>query len=442
MKHTRSLVRRRDVLKTAATLVAAPTIIPSCVLGRTAPSNTLAMGCIGTGRMGHGDMKECMHQGLSANVRIVAVCDLDSSRAEHARSVVEETYAAELGRGRYRGVGVYGDFRKLLAREDIDGVTISTPEHWHALIGIAAANAGKDMYVQKPLTYSIAEGQALVRAVRRNKVILQTGSQQRSSVYFRKTCELVRNGRIGKLHTIEVTLPTDSGVGDNTPMPVPDNLNYDMWLGPTPKAPYTEHRVHPQKGYGRPGWLQIEQYCRGMITGWGAHMYDIAQWGVGTDMDSGPVEVEATAEFPDRGLFDVHTTYSSTAWYANGVKMVSRSGSPAGVKFIGDNGWIFVKRGAFEARPAELLREKLGPDEVHLYTSTNHMLDFLECMRTRLDPICPVEVGHRSNTVCVLTHIAMKLGRKLKWDPVAERFVNDDEANRWLDYPHREPWTV
>jgi myo-inositol 2-dehydrogenase/D-chiro-inositol 1-dehydrogenase len=435
-----SQIKRRDLLKAAA--VAAPMIVSSRVFGKDAPSNTLSMASIGTGRMGHGDMKECLTQGYEANARIVAVCDLDSNRAEHAKAEVETRYTEKFGKGAYKGIDVYGDFREVLARDDIDGVTISTPEHWHALVGIAAANAGKDMYVQKPITYSVVEGRKLVEAVRRNKVILQTGSQQRSSVYFRKTCELVRNGRIGKLHTMEVSLPTDKGTGEDVPMDVPKNLNYEMWLGPTRDEKYTEHRVHPREGYSRPGWLQIEQYCRGMITGWGAHMYDIAQWGNGTDVDSGPIELEAEAEFPDRGLFNVHTEYSSTAMYANGVKMVSRSGSPAGVKFIGDKGWIFVQRGSFKSEPESILREEIGENEIHLYESKNHMLNFLESMRSRKEPCAPVEVGHRSNTVCVLTHIAMKLGRKLKWDPEKERFKNDKEANSMLDYPHREPWTV
>lgn len=432
---------RRRFLKTSGSAVAVPFIVPSSVFGKDAPSNRLNMAAIGTGRMGHGDMKECLNRGLQANARIVAVCDLDSNRAKHAKNEIEKMYARELGDGNYQKVKVYGDYRELLERKDIDGVTISTPEYWHGLIGIAAANAGKDMYVQKPLTYSIVEGQKLVEAVRRNNVILQTGSQQRSSVYFRKTCELVRNGRIGKLHTIEVVVPADKGQGESTPMEVPKNLNYDMWLGPTAKMPYTEHRVHPREGFGRPGWLQIERYCRGMITGWGAHMYDIAQWALGVDLDSGPVEVKATAEFPDRGLFDVHVGYEAQAEYANGVKMISHNGK-AGVKFVGSDSWIWVQRGSFDAPDRNIFREEPGTGEIKLVESKNHMLNFLESMRSRKDPIAPVEAGHRSNSVCVIHHIAMKLGRKLRWDPKAERFLNDDEANGMLDYPHRKPWII
>jgi hypothetical protein len=386
-------------------------------------------------------MQELIYRGLDVGARVVAVCDVDKHRMEDAQWLAEKIYAAELDKGSYKGCAVYSDFRDLLSREDIDGVLIVTPDHWHAAHGIAAANAGKDIYLEKPLTYSIAEGRKLVEAVRKNNRILQVGSQQRSSTYFLMACELVRNKRIGQLHTIKVWLPEDQGNGDPEPAPVPRNLDYDFWLGPAPQAPFTEHRVHPQRNYGRPGWLQIQQYCHGMITGWGSHMNDIAQWGNGTE-DTGPVVIQAKAAFPNRGLFDVHTTYRSEAKYANGVRLVQETGDPAGVRFEGDKGWIFVKRGAIDASDRDILRQKVQDDEIKLYKSSNHMKNFLECMRTRKDPVAPVEVGHRSNTICVMTHIAMKLERKLEWDPDTERFVDDEEANLWLDYPHREPWTV
>jgi myo-inositol 2-dehydrogenase/D-chiro-inositol 1-dehydrogenase len=432
---------RRNFLKSAAVTIAAPAVVPSRVLGRPAPSETLQMGCIGVGRQGQGDMQELIYRGLEVGARVVAVCDVDRHRMEDAQWLAEMIYAKELGEGSYKGCAAYHDFRELLGRDAIDGVLIVTPDHWHAAHAIAAANAGKDIYLEKPLTFSIAEGQKLVRAVRQNKRILQVGSQQRSSTYFLMACELVRNGRIGKLHAIKVWLPEDQGTGDPKPAPVPKNLDYDLWLGPAPQAPFSEDRVHPQRNYSRPGWLQIEQYCRGMITGWGSHMNDIAQWGNGTE-DTGPVEIAAEAAFPDRGLFDVHTTYKSEAIYANGVRLIQETGEPAGVRFEGDQGWIFVQRGAIEASDREILRQKVRDDEIKLYHSSNHMKNFLECMRSRKDPAAPVEAGHRSNTVCVMTHIAMKLGRKLEWDPDAERFIGDDEANRLLDYPHREPWTV
>lgn len=442
---TKQFSRRKFVRASAVTVGAlgVPTIVSSHVLGKNSPSNTLRIGCIGVGRMGHGDMNECMSQGLrsQANARVVAVCDLDSSRTQHARQQVEAFYRARVPEGARPSVSEIGDYRKLLEREDIDAVTISTPDHWHALAAIAAAEAGKSIYLQKPLTYTVVEGRKLVEAVRRSGVVLQTGSQQRSSERFRRACELVRNGRVGRLRTIRILLPTDSGFGKPMPMSVPENLNYDMWIGPTPKRFYTEHRVHPQSGFGRPGWLQIEDYSRGMITGWGSHMFDIAQWGHGSD-DSGPIEMAATAEFPRRGLFNVHTTFHAEGRYADGVKLIADSGAPAGVRFEGDDGWIDVGRSHLKAEPGDILRAEIGEDELQLPKSSNHMLNFLECVRRDEDPICPVEVGHRSNSICVITHIAMKLGRKLRWEPFAERFVDDEQATAMLDYDHREPWTV
>jgi len=434
-------ITRRSFLKAAAASVLAPTIVPSTVFGSSAPSNTKLMGCIGAGRQGQSDMQELIYRGLDAGARVVAVCDVDAHRMEDAQWLAEKIYATELGKNRYKGCTAYHDFRELLARKDIDGVLIVTPDHWHAPIAVAAANAGKDIYLEKPLTYSIIEGQKLVQAVRKNNRVLQVGSQQRSSTYFLMACELTRNQRIGKLHTIHVWLPEDHGTGNPQPMPVPVNLDYNFWLGPKPQAPFTEDRVHPQRSYSRPGWLQIKQYCLGMITGWGSHMNDIAQWGNNTD-NTGPIEIEAKAEFPNRGLFDVHTTFRAEAIYANGVRLIMETGDPAGVRFEGDRGWVFVKRGAIQASDREILRQKIRENEIKLYRSSNHMKNFLECMHNRKDPVTPVEVGHRSNTICVLTYIAMKLGRKLRWDPQAERFIKNDEANRLLDYPHRKPWTM
>jgi len=437
----KSALTRRRFLKTAAASFVAPAIVPSSVFGKSAPSNTLQMGCIGVGRQGQGDMQELIYRGLEAGARVVAVCDVDQHRLEDAQWLADKIYSIEVGKNSYESCMTYRDFRELLDRKDIDGVLIVTPDHWHAAHAIAAANAGKDIYLEKPLTYTIAEGRKLVKAVRQNKRILQVGSQQRSSTYFLMACELTRNQCIGKLHTIRVWLPEDQGTGDAQEMPVPKNLEYDFWLGPAPKAPFSEDRVHPQRNYSRPGWLQIEQYCRGMITGWGSHMNDIAQWGNDTDK-TGPVEIEAEAEFPDRGLFDVHTTFRAEAVYANGVRLIMETGDPAGVRFEGDKGWIFVQRGEIQASNREILRQKIPDEGIKLYRSSNHMKNFLESMRSRKDPVTPVEVGHRSNTICVMTHIAMKLGRKLHWDPQTERFLNDEEANRWLDYPHREPWTL
>lgn len=439
---------RRSFLKSALAAGVAPLFVPARFFGQGAPSNIVRFGCIGVGRQGRSDMQQLMHQGSDIGVRVVAVCDLDSKRAADARSLVEKFNAEKFGPDAPKTCDAHRDFRELVARKDIDGVLIVTPDHWHAIPAIAAANAGKDIYLEKPLTYSHAEGVRLVQAVRQNKRVFQVGSQQRSDAHFRMGCELALNGRLGKVHTIRAVMPADKGTGEPAPMPVPENLDYDFWLGPAAEAPYTEHRVHPQKDYGRPGWLQIEAYSRGMITGWGAHMNDIAQWGNGTD-GTGPIEFEGKGEFPKRGIFDVHTNFHVEALYANGVRLImettgmsEESGKAAGVWFEGEKGRIFVSRGKVVAEPQEILRDKIKEGEIRLYESKNHMLNFLECVRSRKDPVAPVEVGHRSNTICLLAHIAMKLGRKVKWDPRAETCPGDDEANRMLDYPHRKPWAV
>lgn len=434
-------MNRRSFLKAAAVTATAPAIVPSSVFARPAPSDIIQFGCIGVGRQGQGDMQELIYRGLESGARVTAVCDVDSHRLEDAQWLAEKIYTLETGKDASKSVRAYRDFRELLARKDIDGVLIVTPDFWHAAHAVAAAGAGKDIYLEKPLTYSIAEGRKLVSAVNHKKRILQVGSQQRSSIHFLMACELVRNGRIGKLQTIRVSLPEDQGSGDPRPEPVPPNLDYDTWMGPTAEAPFAEDRVHPQTSYERPGWLQIEPYCLGMVTGWGSHMMDIAQWGNGTDL-TGPVSVEAKAEFPDRGLFNVHTKFKAEAVYANGVRLIMETGDPAGVRFEGDQGWVFVQRGDIKASDPAILKWKPGQGEVKLVQSGNHMKNFLEAVRSRRAPAAPVEVGHRSNSICVMTHIAMKLGRKLAWDPAAEKFVGDDEANRRLDYPHRRPWVV
>jgi predicted dehydrogenase len=398
----------------------------------------MTFGCIGVGRQGRGDMQELIYRGLEAGARVVAVCDVNAHRREDAQWLAERIYAAELGTTAGRGIDAYGDFRELLARRDIDGVLIASPDHWHGVQAIAAAEAGKDIYLEKPLTYTIPEGRRLVEAVRRNRRILQVGSQQRSSIYFRLAAEAVLNKRIGTLRTIRVVLPVDQGKGDPTPMPVPKFLNYEFWMGPTAEAPFTEDRVHPLSSYERPGWMQIERYCHGMISNWGAHMIDSGQWGHGTD-DTGPVEIEATGEFPDRGLFDVHTRFKGQAVFADGVRLMMESGE-AGVRFEGDDGWVQADRGQVKASDPSILRQAPAAGKIKLPVSANHMRNFLEAVRNRRDPIAPVETGHRSNSICVLAHLAMALKRHLTWDPKAETFPGDAEAARRLDYPHRNPW--
>jgi len=436
-------ITRRQFLKSsavAATGFFAPIIVPASVFGADAPSNRITLGCIGVGRQGMSDMRGFL--GLSQS-QIVAVCDVDVNRAINAQRTVEARYGKQSSGGTYKGCRTYGDYRELIAQADIDAVSIVTPDHWHVLPAIAAAKAGKDIFLEKPLSLTIREGRVLSDTVRRYNRIFQVGSQQRSDTRFRKACELVRNGRIGKLHTVKVGFGTDPGTGPEQPMPVPDGLNYDMWLGPAPWAAYTEKRVHPKSGYGRPGWLRIAAYGAGMITGWGAHHNDIAQWGMGTEY-TGPVEIKGQTEYPKDGLWDVHGDFSIEYTYANGVKVFCTDSkkNKQGILFEGSEGWVYVKRGFIDAQPKSLLTSTIGPDEIRLYKSNNHKANFLECIKSRAETIAPVEIAHRSCTVCLLGEIAMRLGRKLKWDPDTEQFIGDEMANRMLWRPMRKPWKL
>jgi len=440
-----NVLTRRQFLKSSAAAATSaalfgPTIVPASVFGAEAPSERIVVGCIGVGRMGLGDMREVL--GFK-QAQVVAVCDVDSKRIKHAKQLVETHYSRQSTTGTYKGCATYRDFRNLVAPDDIDAVTISTPDHWHALPAIAAAKAGKDIFLQKPLTLTIKEGRVLSDTVRRYGRIFQVGSQQRSDSRFRFACELVRNGRIGKLHTVKVGFGVDPSTGPQPPMSVPEWLDYDMWLGPAPWAAYTENRVHPENGYGRPGWLRIADYGAGMITGWGSHHNDIAQWGMGTEY-TGPVGIEGQAEYPKEGLWDVHGAFSIEYTYANGIKLICADNekNKQGILFEGTQGWVYVMRGHIDAEPKSLLTSTIGPDEIHLNKSNHHKANFLECIKSRAETVAPVEVGHRSCSVCLLGEIAMRLGRKLKWDPETEQFNNDDEANRMLSRPMRSPWHI
>jgi len=434
-------VSRRAFLQRSATAgagLALPCIVPSTVFGNAAPSERIVVGCIGVGRMGMGDLREAL--GFK-QVQVAAVCDVDSHRVKNAQKVVEGHYRDRGAGASYGGCATYGDFRELLAREDIDAVQISTPDHWHALPAIEAAKRGKDIFLQKPCSLTIREGRILSDTVSQYGRIFQIGSQQRSDAKFRRACELIRNGRIGKLHTIRVGFGTDPGTDPQPIMPVPKALDYDMWLGPAPWAPYTEKRVHPQKDYSRPGWLRIADYGAGMITGWGSHHNDIAQWGMGTE-HTGPVEVAGQAEFPKDGLWDVHGSFHIEYTYASGVKIIcaDNSENKQGVVFEGTDGLVYVRRGHIETQPASLLAEPIGPDETPLYVSNNHKGNFYDCVKSRAQTIAPVEVAHRSCSVCLLGEIGMRLGRRLRWDPTKEEFVGDAEANRMLSKPMRGHW--
>jgi predicted dehydrogenase len=430
-----------------------PTVVSASVFGRNAPSNRINVGAIGTGRISRGHDMPGVWKYDSA--QIIAVCDLDRRRVEDAKKLLNEYYSKKTGKT-YSGVTGYDDYRELLKSRDIDAVLISTPDHWHALIGIHAVEAGKDVYLQKPASLTITEGRALSNAVQRTGRILQIGSQQRSSPQFRYAAELVRNGRIGQLKTVYVGLPVDPA-GDVEPeMPVPRNLNYEMWLGSTPDVYYTEKRVHPQNSYDRPGWLRCEQFGAGMITGWGAHHIDSAHWAMGAEY-TGPVEVSGAAEFPKIGLWDVHGKFRTEGLYADGVRMIISDEFPNGIKFEGSKGWVFVSRGdesvtesdpvaklkdaqALSASDPRIITSIIGPDEIHLYESKDHHGNWLDCVRSRQQPIAPIEVGHRACSTCLVHHIAMKLKRRLFWDPLKERFKNDDEANSMLSRPQRWPY--
>ena len=442
---------------TMASVIAAgfPSILPSSVLGANAPSKRINVGGIGMGRISRAhDLPGIWKHELA---RVVAVCDLDRKRLQEAVTLVNGHYAKVTGKP-HDGVAAYTDYRELLANPDIDAVVISTPDHWHALPTIHAVEAGKDVYLQKPTSLTIAEGRAVSNAVHRTGRIFQIGSQQRSSPQFRYAAELVRNGRIGQLKTVYIGLPGDPPGNVEPEMPVPPHLDYDAWLGSTPVVPYTEKRVHPQKGYGRPGWLRCEQFGAGMITGWGAHHLDSAHWGMDAEY-TGPVEIWGTAEFPAEGLWDVHGPFKTEALYANGVHMIVSGEFPNGIKFEGTEGWIFVSRGneavtasdpvdrlkdsqALAASDPKIITSVIGPDEIHLYESTNHHGNWLDCVRSRKQPIAPVEVAHRACSACLLHHIAMKTKRRLYWDPLKERFRNDDEANAMLSRPQRAPYTI
>ena len=453
---------RRDFLKSSivgvvGTAVGFPSIIPSSVLGQDAPSKKINILQIGCGRIGFSmDMPGILKQD---DARIVAVCDLDTVRVADAKQFVEDFYAKKNIK---IDVKTYGDYREALQRGDIDAVAISTPDHWHCQPVIEAALAGKDIYVQKPLSMTVTEGRAVSDVVRKKGCAFQIGSQQRSGGQFRLACELVRSGRIGKIQTVKIGLPTDPSGGNEKEMPVPSNLNYDMWLGSTPLAPYTEDRVHSQSSdkkqrYGsRPGWLRIDSYCLGMITGWGSHHVDIAHWGMDAEL-TGPISIEGKAEFPKSGLWNVHGPYHIEAKYANGATMIIDNTFPNGVRFEGSDGWIFVTRGAekvtasdpasgnvksFVASNPDIIKTPLGDKDVKLHVSENgdHHRDWINSIKSRKPAVTSPEQAHRSCSACMVGWISMKLGRKLAWDPVKERFINDDQANSMLSRPQRAPY--
>lgn len=433
-----------------------PSIVPASVFGRFAPSNRINVAAIGVGRISRGhDMPGVWKHDFA---RVMAVCDVDSRRAADGKSLVNEYYSKKEGKP-YDAVKVYTDYRELLLNKDIDAVLISTPDHSHAMIGVAAARAGKHIYMQKPASLTISEGRIMTEVINKSGVKFQIGSQQRSAEQFRYAAELVRNGRIGELKNVYVGLPGDPPGGNKSEMPVPANLDYNMWLGSTPEVFYTEERVHPQKDYGRPGWLRCEQFGAGMITGWGSHHIDSAHWGMGMER-SGPVEIWCEkVEFNTGGLWDVHGIFRTGARYKNGVSMSVSNEYPNGIKFEGTKGWVFVSRGDYQAtssdpsKPGEqakkidasdpkILTSVIGEKEFHFTVSHDHHGNWLEAIRDNKATIAPVEEAHRSCSACLLHHISMKLKRKLQWDPAKEQFINDAEADKMLSRAQRKGFEV
>ncbi|MBN2271651.1 MAG: Gfo/Idh/MocA family oxidoreductase [Sedimentisphaerales bacterium] len=437
---TRRQFLRNSLAAGAATAVLGPTIVPSTVFGADAPSNRITIGMIGMGRQAYqSNLKTFL--GFS-DVQVVAVNDVDAWRLDNAKKAVEKEYANQKAPGTFKGCSAHKDFREILDRSDIDAVMISTPDHWHVPMATAAARAGKDICCEKPLTLSIAEGRVLSDTVTRYARVFRTDSEFRSHQCFQKTCELVLNGRIGKIHTIRTGVPAGDIAGKpQAPMPVPEELDYDLWLGPAPAAPYTLQRVHPRRSYDRPGWMRVLDYCEGMVTNWGAHLNDIAQWGNETER-TGPIEIEGTGKFPTDGLWNVLLSLDIRYKFANGVRMFYSISRPY-VRFEGDEGWIEADYNtrSIKAEPESILKSPIGPNGIHLPLK-GEKRDFIDAVKTRGQTLADAETGHRTTSLCQLGHIAIRTGRKLRWDPDAETFTNNETANRLLSRPMRSPWRL
>jgi predicted dehydrogenase len=459
----RGTTTRRRLLKTvaAAGALGLPTLVPSSVFGAHAPSNRIHVGQIGCGHQSQRIVPSFL---VHDDVQMLAVCDVNRRGdgyyypdqvlgRETARQWVDEHYAQKTAGGKFQGCAAYADFRELLARPDIDAVAIVVPDHWHALIAIAAVEAGKDVYCEKPLALTIYEGQQMVKAVRRHNRVFQTGAQFRSSPAVRRACELVRNGRLGEIRRVFTTVDANSfespGPGWQ-PMPVPEGFDYDFWLGPAPEAPYHRERCFFRFRY-------ILDYSNGQTANFGAHTNDIVQWALDTQHTT-PVEFEDNgSEFPPPGsLFTAATKTAFRARYANGVELTCETGKTAGAKFEGTEGRLEITLGGRLATFPENLKDSvIGSGEIHLpvsnpahethvrlHVDADHVRNFLDAVKSRQDPIEPVEVGHRTGSLCVLGNLAQRLKRKFRWDPVAERSPDDEEVNRMLSRPMRAPWTV
>ncbi|MCX5653797.1 MAG: Gfo/Idh/MocA family oxidoreductase, partial [Planctomycetota bacterium] len=409
-----------------------------------APSNRLALGCIGMGIQGMGDMRTFIGNN---EVKVVAVCDVHETQLRQAKQAVDEFYGN-------KDCVACKDFRELIGRKDIDAVQITAPDHWHPLIAMEATRQRKHMYCEKPIGWSVRAAQVLRKAVKESAVVFQLGTQQRSNGTFRRACELVRNGRIGQLKTILVGVPGSWTCAKQPAEPVPKELDYEMWLGPAPMAPYCYQRCRPwTEGQGYGVWYSISDYCLGMIANWGIHHLDIAQWGNGTEL-GGPTEVEGTGVFPKDLLTDAATSWQVENRYANGVTLVhmddgtarkhplQQGGHGHGVMFLGTEGWVHVDRSRMDVNPKSLMTAKTAPSEVHLFKSDNHHVNFIDAVKGRAKAAAPIEIAVASDILGNLQQIAIKMRRALKWDAAREVFVNDDEANRMLDRPMRAPWKL
>jgi predicted dehydrogenase len=452
MKSTIASTSRRQFLKTAGALAAGvaagPFVLPRSVFGQNAPSKRINIVFIGVGRQAYasnipGTIK-------LPGVQIVAICDVDRWRLEQVKQQVEGYYAKKSPSGDYKGCATYEDFRDVLARPDIDAVMISTPDHWHVPMAIAAIKAGKDVSLEKPITRYINEGRILADLAAKHKRIFRVDSEFRSLEPMHRAAELVRNGRIGKLHTMRTGSPKEGFPNEEAVVaPAPKDLNYDLWLGPAPEVPYMQKRVHtPNSLKTRPGWMRNLDYCDGMITNWGTHLNDIAQWGAGTEC-TGPVEVKATGKFHDDPVWNVLETFDVWYRYANGLELFYQMGQPH-VRFEGEKGWIQVNYIAdalhpdrLQASDPSILKEKIGPEEIH-FPLKSEKQDFIDSVKNRTQTLEDAEVGQRTTSLCHLAHISIKLGGvKLGWNPDTEKFVDNDAANKLIERPAmRGPWKL
>lgn len=425
----REIISRRRFLKVVAST--APVLSSALAFGqrKTSANDRVNLGFIGIGRKGKGLLGSFVGFG---DVQIVAVSDVVRERKDDGRQFVEKRYSEKKVKGSYKGCAAYADFRELLARNDIDAVVIATPDHWHAIPAVMAANGKKDIYCEKPLTRTIGEGRAVVDAVARNNVVFQTGSQQRSEFggRFRKAVELIRNGYIGEVKTIHIGVGAPNIPCDLPAEDVPEGTNWDMWVGPSVFRPYNE--ILCPKGIHKhfPAWRMYREFAGGGLADMGAHHFDIAQWALGMD-DSGPVKIEPPAKGENVGL---------KLTYANGVEMLH--GGPGGCSFEGTEGKIYVNRPVLETTPTSLATKEVGDGEFHVSPSNNHQRNWLDAVRSRKQPIATAEIGHRTGTVCHLTNLGYQLQRPLQWDPDQEQFADDDEANSLINQPMRAPWTL